>query len=91
MSVPQQQAGQLQGMADRTMDALQSENASRVLQASKEKSRQHDMKMQEQRLNAMLSAKQLDAQKERQKMSLLGGLLGVHRFEIDGRGQVSRY
>ena len=95
MSHPQQQSGHLQGMADRAMESINSENASRVLQSHAAKKRQHEMQMQEQRLNAMLSAKQLDAQKDQQKdqqrMGLLRGLTGTHGVQTDGRGQVIHY
>jgi len=90
MSLPPQ-PDRLQGMADSAMDAIKSENASRVLQSRTAKKQQHDMQMQEQRLNAMLSAKQLDAQKERPTMGLLRGLMGDHGIQTDGRGGVFTY
>jgi hypothetical protein len=96
------QGARLQGMANQHMGMQQRENDSRVAQANKERDYQHDMAMQQQRLNAAMQSQQMSMQQQNQKYGLLSGLIGKlggsgpfsgstgGGFHVDGKGRMTR-
>jgi hypothetical protein len=102
---PYGQFAHLQGMANQYMGIQQRENASRAAQANQERDYQHDMAMQQQRLNAGLQSQQLAMQQQREKYGVLSGLIdkvgkggGFGRgyglmggFSVDSKGRMTRF
>jgi hypothetical protein len=103
---PYQQFAHLHGMANQHMAAQQRENDSRVSQMRQERDYQHDMAMQQQRLNAGLQSQQLSVQQQREKYGVLSGLIDkvgkgggmgggyggqIGGFHVDGKGRMTRF
>ena len=89
---PFEQFSHLRNMSNDVMSSFARENERASQAAQDAAERQHQQAMQQQRLNAQMQMQQMDAQQQREKRSLLGGLLSRSMgsgggFHVDGRGQ----